>query len=103
METQLINYAVIDCLPALSVLRGAEDSMAMWDVIIARVVLDEAQLAGQGARKSEVDRYLSKPEAISSSLLTRRISPLSGVPFTSGTGRDCFSAAATSSEPKRES
>lgn len=57
-EIQLINYAVIDCLPALSVLRGAEDSMAMWDVIIARVVLDEAQLAEQGARKSEVDRCL---------------------------------------------
>ncbi len=57
-EIQLINYAVIDCLPALSVLRGAEDSMAVWDVIIARVVLDEAQLAEQDARKSEVDRYL---------------------------------------------
>jgi hypothetical protein len=55
---QISNYAVIDCLPALPVLQGAKNSIAGWDVIIARVILDESQLPDQGARKSELDSYL---------------------------------------------
>ena len=54
----ITNYVVIDCLPALPVLQGAKNNIAGWDVIIARVVLDESQLSGQGARKSELDSFL---------------------------------------------
>jgi hypothetical protein len=56
---QITNYAVIACLPALPVLQGAKNSIAEWDVIIARVILDESQLPDQGARKSELDSYLN--------------------------------------------
>ena len=58
-NSQLIfNYVVVDCLPALPILLGAKNSLVDWDVIIARVVLDESKLPDQGARKSELDDYL---------------------------------------------
>ena len=56
--TEPINWGVIDCLPALPVLRGADGFLAQADIIVARVVLDETLLADQGCGKSEVDRFL---------------------------------------------
>ena len=53
------NWAVIDCLPALPILRGATGSLEQWDVILARVLLEEEQVSGVGAGKSELDAYLA--------------------------------------------
>ena len=52
------NWAVIDCLPVLPILRGAPESLEQWDVIVARVLLDEEQISGVGAGKAELDAYL---------------------------------------------
>lgn len=56
---ETINWVVIDCLPALPIVRGAGRLLDGWDVIIARVVLDETQLQATGAAKAEVDVFLS--------------------------------------------
>ena len=55
---ELLNWVVIDCFPALPIIRGAGKYLDEWDVIIARVILDEAQLPGIGATKLEVDTFL---------------------------------------------
>jgi len=57
--TPALNWAVIDCLPALPVLRGAGRHLDGWDVILARVIFDERQLPGQGASKPELDVFLA--------------------------------------------
>jgi len=54
-----LNWLVIECLPALPILQGSGKYMAGWDVIIARVLLDENICTGNGATKTEVDSYLS--------------------------------------------
>lgn len=59
-HTETINWVVIDCLPALLLLRGAGQRLDDWDVIVARVVLDQAQFQAAGASKAEVDALLSK-------------------------------------------
>lgn len=59
LQPETINWIVIDCLPALPVMRGAGQYLDGWDVIIARVVLDEAQLRATDATKAEVDVFLS--------------------------------------------
>jgi FkbM family methyltransferase len=56
---ETINWAVIDCLPALPVMHGAGRYLQGLDVIVARVVLDESQLPGVGAAKTEIDAFLS--------------------------------------------
>ena len=58
-EERIINCAVVDCLPALPVLQGAAQNIKGWDVIIARVVLNELQFQIQGTGKSELDSYLA--------------------------------------------
>jgi len=55
---QTFNWIVIDCLPALPVVRGAVASMANWDVVMARAILEEGLLPGQGASKAELDEFL---------------------------------------------
>ena len=40
-----LNWVNIDCLPALSILRGAGDYLSQWNVVMARAVLDEALLS----------------------------------------------------------
>ena len=57
--SEAINWVVIDCLPALPIIRGAGQRMDDWDVIIARVVLDESQMKVADAAKSELDVFLS--------------------------------------------
>lgn len=52
------NWAMIDCLPALPVLRGASRYLEQWDVVLARVLLDESHLPGRGATKEELDSFL---------------------------------------------
>ena len=53
-----LNWLVIDCLPALPILQGAGKYMDGWDVIIARVLLDENLCPGNGAAKIEIDPFL---------------------------------------------
>jgi hypothetical protein len=55
-----LNWLVIDCLPALPILQGAGQYKTSWDVISARVLLDETICPGQGASKSELDAYLTE-------------------------------------------
>ncbi|MBE2260713.1 MAG: FkbM family methyltransferase, partial [Rhodobacteraceae bacterium] len=56
---EVLNWAVVDCLPALPVLRGAEKLIAQADVIVARAFLDESQLPGEEGGKSELDQFLT--------------------------------------------
>ena len=58
-QAQDANWAMIDCLPALPVLRGAANCLDRLDVLICRVVLDETRLAADGASEREVDAFLS--------------------------------------------
>ncbi|QAU35535.1 hypothetical protein [Janthinobacterium sp. 17J80-10] len=53
-----INWAVIDCLPALPILKGAQAILENWDVLAVRAVLDETQSVGQGTSKAEIDSFL---------------------------------------------
>lgn len=52
------NWAMIDCLPALPILRGAGRCLEQWDVVLARVLLDESHLPDRGATKEELDSFL---------------------------------------------
>ncbi len=55
-----INWAIVDCVPALPVLRGAKEYLARWDVVIARVILDESYAPTMdGATRLQVDEFLS--------------------------------------------
>jgi hypothetical protein len=54
-----INWAIIDCIPALPIVKGSGRLLDECDVLVARVVLDESYLAGEGARKVELDAFLS--------------------------------------------
>jgi len=54
-----INWAVVDCVPALPVLRGAKQYLERLDVVIARVILDESNAPkNDEATKSQVDELL---------------------------------------------
>jgi DNA repair exonuclease SbcCD ATPase subunit len=54
-----INWAVADCVPALPILRGAKQYLDRWDVVIARVILDESKAPkSEMATKSRVDEFL---------------------------------------------
>ena len=59
IQPDCLNWLVIDCLPALPVLQGAGRYNDGWDVIIARVLLDENLFPGNGATKIELDLYLA--------------------------------------------
>jgi len=55
-----INWAIVDCVPALPVLRGATQYLERWDVVIARVILDESNAPkADEATRSQVDEFLS--------------------------------------------
>ncbi|MBK8384842.1 MAG: hypothetical protein IPL11_03900 [Candidatus Accumulibacter sp.] len=56
--SEVVNWAIVDCLPALPVLRGAARFITRADVIVARVILDEEQLPDEGGGKYELDRFL---------------------------------------------
>ncbi len=57
--SQLFNWATIDCLPALPIIKGAGNRFKDWDVIIARVLFDRESLPENGATKQEVDAFLT--------------------------------------------
>jgi hypothetical protein len=52
------NWLVVDCFPALPVLQGAGRLLARADVVLARVILDEAVVSNSGATKIEIDGLL---------------------------------------------
>ncbi len=58
VKLESLNWLVIDCLPALPVMQGAGEYNEAWDVISARVIIDESIGGGQGLLKKEVDAYL---------------------------------------------
>jgi hypothetical protein len=53
-----INWLVVDCVPALPILRGADDWLASIEVLAVRAVLGEGMNAGGGATRSEIDACL---------------------------------------------
>ncbi|PLX84420.1 MAG: hypothetical protein C0617_08010 [Desulfuromonas sp.] len=55
----LLNWATIDCIPALPIVQGAGEHLGEWDVIVARVLFDGENLPEHGATKGEVDGFLS--------------------------------------------
>jgi len=56
-----VNWVHIDCLPALSILQGAEDILGRWDVVIARAIVDESLVqAQQGASQSDLDAFMAR-------------------------------------------
>jgi hypothetical protein len=56
---QKVNWAVVDCVPALPVLLGASHCLDRWDVIVARVILDDSKAPDEDASKSRIDEFLS--------------------------------------------
>ena len=55
------NWAHIDCLPALSLLQGAEEILDSWSVVIARAIFDEKAMPGQGeAWKGTLDQFMGE-------------------------------------------
>ncbi len=56
---QTVNWAVVDCVPALPVLLGAAHCLDGWDVIVARVILDESKAPDDGAAKFSIDKFLA--------------------------------------------
>lgn len=56
----VINWAVIDCMPALPVIQGAgRQQLDAWDVIAARTMLERKQLRESGISKPELDDFLA--------------------------------------------
>ena len=53
------NWAVIDCFPAATLLAGAGANLATWDVVLARVTLENSEVDESGASKDEVDVLLA--------------------------------------------
>lgn len=86
--TEPINWGVIDCLPALPVLRGADGFLAQADIIVARVVLDETLLADQGAENPKLTDFW-KHAATGASHQKKNTSQRSGEQFISETGKPC--------------
>jgi len=56
---QKVNWAVVDCVPALPVLIGAANCLNGLDVIVARVILDQSKAPDDGAAKSSIDEFLA--------------------------------------------
>jgi len=54
-----INWAVIDCLPALPAIREAGKHLGQWEVVIARVALPNAKSTVEGAAKLELDNFFA--------------------------------------------
>ena len=54
------NWYIIDCLPALPVLQGAEAKIEECEVVLARVLYDSNAMPEAGTGKSEVDGWLGE-------------------------------------------
>jgi hypothetical protein len=59
VENTPANWVVVNCLPALSVLRGGGPSLDECDVIVARAILDESVSANPASMLSSLDDYLA--------------------------------------------
>lgn len=55
----IINWAVIDCIPALPVIQGAGQQLEAWDVIVVRAMLEKNRLRENGVSKPELDDFLA--------------------------------------------
>jgi len=53
-----MNWAVVDCMPALPVLESAGELLELFDVVIARVVLDPSLSPAYGSSICEIDEFL---------------------------------------------
>jgi hypothetical protein len=58
-SSKRFNWIVVDCLPSLPILNGADGLLQDSDVLIARVVLHEHLISKLGASKVECDSFLS--------------------------------------------
>ncbi len=61
-EAAHITWGVIDCFPALPILRGAGRWIAQWDVVLARAVIDDkiAMSMGEGGLgKGALDAFMT--------------------------------------------
>lgn len=54
-----VNWFIIDCLPALPLLQGAGGRLDQCDVVLARVLADEAEVSEPAAMKSKLDQWLA--------------------------------------------
>jgi hypothetical protein len=59
LPSEMVNWAIIDCIPALPIIKGSDQFLDEWEVIVARVVFDKSKLAENGAAKAELDTFLS--------------------------------------------
>lgn len=59
-ESNDINWLVIDCFPAATILQTANDLFSKLEVIYARVLLDINAIEIEGASKQELDSLLNK-------------------------------------------
>lgn len=53
-----LNWLVLECIPALPIIKGMGAFLEGIDVIIARVIRDASVFPGLGASKFELDNYL---------------------------------------------
>jgi hypothetical protein len=58
-DVPAVNWLVVNCLPALDVLRGATSCLDHCEVVISRVVLDESISVDSTAMSSGLDAYLA--------------------------------------------
>ena len=59
-QTAGSHWVIVDCLPALPVLRGAGDHLARWSVLCVRVILDPETLSEPGAGLKEIRSELGE-------------------------------------------
>ncbi|HEB69125.1 MAG TPA: hypothetical protein ENI88_05830, partial [Desulfobulbus sp.] len=57
---QKVNWANIDCMPALPIIKGAGESVGQWDIIKARVILDPSFIDNMDAGLDEISNYLAQ-------------------------------------------
>ncbi|HJV25553.1 MAG TPA: hypothetical protein VJ673_07690 [Aromatoleum sp.] len=58
ISTEEVNWAVVDCLPALPILRGAGRYLGSLDVIRVRTLMDQEACSIVGASISEISEFL---------------------------------------------
>jgi hypothetical protein len=54
-----VNWVVVDCLPALPILKGAGKRLEDWDVIVARAVLSADVAESSGATRAALEAFLA--------------------------------------------
>jgi hypothetical protein len=59
-DSAAINWLIVDCIPAVPLLKGAGERLLQLEVVIARVVTQDDAVPVSGASKSEVDTLLGE-------------------------------------------